>query len=161
MKSCIHSLLLANFEATIGCIPCTIGCLPEDWQVPINTMIEKKGTGDNVADSQIISLAEGDFNYNNKTLARELLQCAEENNVLPVEQYGSQHNHKAISQAISKKLLCNASHLLRKPITLCSNNAKSCCNYPMQQQRQVLLRLNSPFSSKCSDAKNRNASATT
>ena len=34
---------------------------------------------------------EVEFNFKNKLMARELLQCAEENNLLPDEQCGNRH----------------------------------------------------------------------
>jgi len=60
---------------------------------------------------------EANFNYNNKTLAWEVLRCIEQNRMLPIEQYGSRHGHSAIVQASNKKLLHDLTLLLRKPFS--------------------------------------------
>ena len=85
MKSYAYSLALSSFEVTISYIPYAASYSPNNWQVSINTMIEKKGKGNRVGDLSTINLIEVDFNFNNKVLARELLKSIEENNLLPKE----------------------------------------------------------------------------
>ena len=77
LKAIASSKLLSNFEATIYYIPYKIGYSPSDWKVAINTMIEKKGKGNQVSDLRIINLMKADFNFNNKTLAKEVLRYGE------------------------------------------------------------------------------------
>ena len=52
--------------------------------------------------------------------------CAETNNLLQPEQYGNRKNKRAILHAVNKRLLYDTVQLQRKPVVLCSNNAKSC-----------------------------------
>jgi len=48
-------------------------------------MIEKNGKGNHVYDLRIINLIEADFNFNNKTIAKDILLCTERNKLLPKE----------------------------------------------------------------------------
>ena len=52
-------------------------------------MIEKKGKGNQVGDLRTINLIKVNFNFNNKVMAKELLNCVEKNNLLPNKQYRS------------------------------------------------------------------------
>ena len=52
-------------------------------------MIEKKGKGCKVTDLKTINLIEIDFNFNNKIMARNILNYPEKNHLLPIKQYGS------------------------------------------------------------------------
>jgi hypothetical protein len=117
-------------------------------------MIVKKRKKNKVRDLRTINLIEVNFNYNNKVLAWKLLRCIEENGLLPKEQYSSRHGHKAISQAVNKKLLYNASHLEQKPLALYSNDAKLCydriihsvASLVMQRMGMLLPPIKSIFS---------------
>ena len=66
IKVCAQKKLLANFEATIYHIPYSIGYSPEDQQIAMNTMIKKKGKGNQVGNLRTINLIEANFNFNNK-----------------------------------------------------------------------------------------------
>ena len=59
-------------------------------------------------------------------MARDLLECAETNNLIPAEQYGSRKNYRAIDQVYNKRLLCDLNHLQRRLMILYSNDAKLC-----------------------------------
>ena len=112
MKTYSQSQALLDFEATIYHIPYRTGYSPKDWRVLINTMIEKKGKGNRVRDLRTINLIEVDFNFNNKIIAKELLTCMEQNNLLPNEQYGSRYSYYTAKQAVNKKLLFDLAYLL-------------------------------------------------
>ena len=126
MKACSLSLPLSNFEATVSHVPYCTGYSPEEWKESVNTMIEKKGKGNKVGDLRTINLMEAGFNFNNKTMTRDILYCAERNDLLPKEQCGSRHGHCASKQASNKRLLFDLAHLLRRPLGVCSTDAKSC-----------------------------------
>ena len=65
---------------------------------------------------------EADFNFNNKIMARMVIKCIEENNLIPKEQYRSRKLHKVIDQVANKCLLYNLAYLQRRPMILYSNN---------------------------------------
>ena len=81
--------------------------------------------GNKVGNLRTINLMEVEFNFNNKVMARDLLYCAEENNVLPDEYCGSRYGHCAAKQAVNKKLLFYLALLSRRPLVVCSNEALS------------------------------------
>ena len=94
MKVCTMLSLLSDFEVTVGYILYAIGFSLNEWRTSINTMIEKKGKGNLVKDLKTINLSEVDFNFNNKIMARIIMNCAEVNNLLPKEQCGSRKLHR-------------------------------------------------------------------
>ena len=126
MKAYAFSTALSNFEVIISHIPYSTGYSLQDWKTAINTIIEKKEKGNQVGNLRIINLIEADFNYNNKKIARDVLWCCENNKFLPREQYGSHHGHNTVIPVCNKKLLFDLAHLLQKPLTVYSNDAKSC-----------------------------------
>ena len=63
-------------------IPFTIGYVPQDWKIAVNAMIAKKGKDNLVKDLQTINFMEADFNFNNKVMARLIINYAEENKLL-------------------------------------------------------------------------------
>ena len=52
-----------------------------------------------------ILLYEADFNFNNKILAKRMIQTAEEAQILAPEQYGSRNKMSAIECALNKRLM--------------------------------------------------------
>ena len=69
---------------------------------------------------------EADFNFNNKAIGRDVGDCAERDNLLPKEECGSRKRHQSRHHGLNKRLLYDLAHLQRKPMILCSNDAKSC-----------------------------------
>ena len=126
MKACAKDNDLAAFEATMCHIPYATGYSPEEWKTSVNCMIEKKGKGVEVTNLRTINLMEPDFNFNNKTMGRTVGKCAEKNQLFPKEQYGSRKAHEARNHGNNKRLLYDKAHLQRRPMIVCSNDAKSC-----------------------------------
>ena len=126
MKACGRDDTLANFEATMCHIPFATGYSPDEWKTSINCMIEKKGKGVEVENLRTINLMESDFNFNNKVMGRTVSDCAERNKLLPKEQYGSRQQHQARHHGINKRLTYDLAHFQRRPMIVCSNDAKSC-----------------------------------
>lgn len=126
MKACTKSQLLSDFEATICHIPYATGYSPEESRHSLNNMIEKKGKGNLVNDLRTINLLESYFGFNLKVMGRTTSACTEHNLLFPKEQYGSRKLHQAIKHAVNKRLLYDLSHFQRRPMILCSNDAKSC-----------------------------------
>ena len=69
---------------------------------------------------------EAEFNFNNKVMGQEVGACAENNKLLPKEQYRSRKEHQACHHGLNKRLLYDQVQFQRRPIILCSNDAKSC-----------------------------------
>jgi len=89
-------------------------------------MLEKLAGNCWVEKLRIIMLFEADFNNNNKWLGRALMNQAEEQQALAVEQYGSRKGKAAGIQFLNKHLFYDYIRTMRKPAALCSNDAKSC-----------------------------------
>ena len=126
MKACAKDDVLAAFEATMCHIPYSTGYSPKEYQTSVNCMIEKKGKGVEVENLRTINLMECDFNFSNKVIGREVGKCAEENKLLPKEQHGSRKDHQARILGTNKKLIYDLAHFQRRPMIMCSNDAKSC-----------------------------------
>ena len=91
VKVCTKDKICADFEATMCHIPYATGCSPPDWKTLFDTMIEKKGKGNKVTDLC--------------TINQHAREYAEQNNLLPKEQYGSRQYLKAILHAVNERLL--------------------------------------------------------
>ena len=71
---------------------------------------------------------EVDFNFNNKVMAKIIMDCTEQNNLLK-EKYRSHKEYRAIYQAINKQILYDIVHLQCRPMILYSNNVTSCYDW--------------------------------
>jgi len=89
-------------------------------------MLEKTVGDFNVEKLQIILLFEADFNANNKWIGRAIMFCTKDAYLLAEEQFGSRKYKSAIHQCLNKQLFYNLVRFQRRPVTLCSNDAKSC-----------------------------------
>ena len=67
---------------------------------------------------------ETDFNFNNKILARDLIQFAEKGDNIPREKYGIRKGIKSIMHTVNKQILYDVIHLQQKPDIFCINYAK-------------------------------------
>ena len=83
MKACTQLEYLSDFKATMAHISFATGYTPQDQKIAVNTMIAKKGKSNLVKDLRTINLMEANFNFNNKVVARLIMNCAEENKLLP------------------------------------------------------------------------------
>ena len=68
---------------------------------------------------------EADFNFNNKVMGKDAAASAERNLLFPKEQY-ARKGHRSNHHGVNKRLLYDLAHLQRRPMILCSNDAKSC-----------------------------------
>ena len=73
-----------------------------------------------------ILLYEANFNQNNKKLGRDMMYTAEQLQVVAKERYGSRKNKAAIEQCLNKRLTFDLTRQLKRPLAMCSNDAKSC-----------------------------------
>ena len=81
-----------------------------------------------------------EFNINNKKLGREMMQHAENNNVLPPEQYGGRKQHRAVIAALNKRLTMDLLRMRRQSGALCSNDAKSCYDRIVHSFASIAMR---------------------
>ena len=82
IKACAFSILLSNFKVIVYHIPYCTGYSLDNWKIAVNTMKEKKGKNNRIGNLRAINLIEADFNFNNKTMAKEILLCAKRNRLL-------------------------------------------------------------------------------
>ena len=99
VKARVSSPRLADFEAIISQIPCIARHARAEWKRAVNPMIENKGKGNKVRDLHKLNLIEANFNFNNKVIAKTMLECAERNGTLLPEQHGSRKGLRATSLA--------------------------------------------------------------
>ena len=78
MKVCTKLDYLSEFKVIIEYIPFTTGYSPRNWKISINVIIQKKGKGDWVQDLYIINLIKVGFNFNNKVIAKIIMEYAEQ-----------------------------------------------------------------------------------
>jgi len=83
---------------------------------------------DNITKLYIIVLFEANFNNNNKWLGRAVMKSVESHGLMAIKQYGSRKSKAAGSQCLNKWLFFDLFWFLRRPVVLCSNDAKSCYN---------------------------------
>ena len=75
---------------------------------------------------RIILLFKADFNANNKWLGQAVMMNAETLELLADKQYGSWQHKAAILQCLDKGLIYDILWQGKRPVALCSNDAKSC-----------------------------------
>lgn len=108
---------IANFMAAHLSIPWKRGYSYQRW---------RKANSLRTSDLRTIVLLNSQFNVGNKVLARRLAQVAEQNKRFAVEQHGSRKHHRAIEQAVNKRLTFDIAYQQRRPLALCTNDLKSC-----------------------------------
>ena len=59
----------------------------------------------------MINLMETNFNFNNKVIAKILIEYDERNKLLLAEQNSSHNSYRVIHQVINKRILCDFSYL--------------------------------------------------
>jgi hypothetical protein len=89
-------------------------------------MLEKKKGNFRVDKMRAILLYEANFNQNNKKLGRDMVYTAEQLQVVAKEQYGSRKHKAATEQCLNKRLTFDLARQLKRPLAMCSNDAKSC-----------------------------------
>jgi hypothetical protein len=125
-KTCALNHQISNFESTMAHIPYVTGYAPREWKVGVNIMIYKKANLDRVDKLRTIVLKEADANFNDGKLGKDMMNHAEQHDMIAKEQYGSRKGHCSIDHAVNKRLTFDLFRLYRSPGALCSNDAKSC-----------------------------------
>jgi hypothetical protein len=91
-------------------IPYISGYSPVRWQKGIDVMLERKI---------------GNFRVD-KLRDSPLMYTAEQLQVVAKEQYWSRKHKAAIEQCLNKRLTFDLARQLKRPLAMCSNDAKSC-----------------------------------
>lgn len=107
-------------------LPFKYGFSPDRWKQGIDVMLEKKKGVRQVNKLRAILLYEADFNQNNKLLGKLMLEQAERNGAVAVEQFGSRNQLSAIDQSLNKAFSFDIWRQNQQAGALCSNDAKSC-----------------------------------
>jgi hypothetical protein len=110
----------------MGHIPHVSGYSPVRWQKGIDVMLERKKGNFRVDKLHPILLYEANFNQSNKKLGRDMMYIAEQLQVVAKELYWSRKNKAAIEQCLNKRLTFDFARQLKRPLAMCSNDAKSC-----------------------------------
>ena len=69
------------------------------------------------------------FNFNNKVMGKVVGNYADNNNLIPKEQYRSRKQHQARNQGVNKRLLYDLNQMQQRPLIVISNDAKSCYDW--------------------------------
>jgi hypothetical protein len=107
-------------------IPYISGYSPVRWQQGTDVMSEKKKGNFRADKLRAILLYEAEFNQNNKKLGRDMMYTAERLQQVAKEQYGSRKDKAAIEQCLNKRLTFDLARQLKRPLAMCSNDARSC-----------------------------------
>jgi hypothetical protein len=126
MKAGARSKLISMIECSLTSIPLQTGYVPRCWRHCLDVMILKKAGSTDLGSQRTIVLFPMDCNYAFKHVGRIMMQNAERAKVLAPEQYGSRKHHKATDLALNKTLTYNIPRQLKRPGSMCSNDAKSC-----------------------------------
>ena len=122
MKSDTLSPVLYHLE----CTPLISGFSPSSWQHATDVMIEKQPGNFLTTKLRAIILYDCVANHAFKQVGRAMMNHAENLNAVAVEQGGSRRHHRAIYLALQKRITFDLSRQYKRPLALCSNDAKSC-----------------------------------
>ena len=117
---------VADVDASLASIPYLVGFSPSQWQEAADVMIPKKKTSRHIQKLRIIVLFDAMFNMVNKRIAREMIQRAQQLQLLPNEVYGGVPGRSATTCSLNKVLALDLIRIEKRQATLCSNDAKSC-----------------------------------
>jgi hypothetical protein len=125
MAACTHNEL-SRIEQQMANFPLKSGYSPRRWQQGIEVMLLKQANNFYINKLRAILLFEADFNHNNKRIGRCLMQHAEENQWIALEQYGSRKQVSAIDHCLNKRLSFDIIRQYKHPAAICVNDMKGC-----------------------------------
>ena len=97
---------LSEIHALFTELAVTGGAPLSRWAQGLSCMLEKEAGVIKVNKLRAILLMEADFNFfNGLMFAKRMMQQVEQRDAMPVECYGSRHNHEAIEVAINRRLV--------------------------------------------------------
>ena len=118
--------ILTTFETVLLNIPYQTGYSPSRWKNALDILLRKESNSLDLHNLRTIGLLEADFNFFCKYLGKWAMDKAANFGQLAKEQYGSCKGHKAIDQALNKRLAVDMAALQRIALVLCSQDAMSC-----------------------------------
>jgi hypothetical protein len=139
MKVGATSEYIAAIEHALVSIPLISGYSPRWWKNFLDVLILKKSGAKHLNSLQTIVLFPVDCNFAFKHVGRKMMKIAELSNSLAPEQYGSRRHHRAIDLAVNKTLTFDILCQLKRPGTICSNNAKSCYDLIGHTQASIAM----------------------
>lgn len=128
MKAGATDDTISELECEMINIAMKSGYSPECWRYLLDVMILKKIGITHLSSLRTICLFPVDCNSSSKHIGHEMIKIAEATNSLAPEQSSSRRNHRAIDLAVNKALTYDLLCQLKRPGTICSNDARSCYN---------------------------------
>jgi hypothetical protein len=104
------------------------------------TLVEKLRT---------IVLFQGDFNYLSKYIGRHMMKDGEAYEQMVWDKYGSREGKNVIEQALNKVLSFDLIRQARMDATICSNDAKSCCDMIVHAIAYIIMQHQNFPASAC------------
>jgi hypothetical protein len=131
---------LAIFGASRRSIMYNSGEAYPRWNDGVDVML-LKASGDTRAHKlRTILLLEAHFNMNNKKLAREGMWSGEKAGCIASEQSGGRTDHRANETCLNSTLILDDSRFRRKPMAICSNDAKGCFDRIVHSVAMICMR---------------------
>ena len=121
-----HDAEVTKVDNLLAAIPLQAAFCPQLWTKAVDVMIPKKQTSINVEKLRIIVLFHAMYNMVNKRVGRSMVQRAHDQQLIPLEAFGSVPNRQANVCALNKALVNDILRQQRRPAALCSNDATSC-----------------------------------
>jgi hypothetical protein len=148
-KAGSFSVTIMEMEALLTDIPLQTGYSPLRRRVAIDALLLKKVGVTLVEKLRKIILFQGDFNYLNKYIGRDMMKDGEAYEQPAWEQYGSREGKNAIDQALNKVLSFDLIRQARMDAAMCSNDAKSCYDRIVHTIASLLTQQQNVSASAC------------
>jgi hypothetical protein len=126
IMAAVQDTTLADRFRQLEIMPLLMAHSPKSWRTCHNVLIEKKPGVYTVDKLRPIVLFDVVANHAYKHLGRCMMSLAEAHGIIAPEQAGSRKLFQASYVALNKMLTYDISRQLRKPMALCSSDAKSC-----------------------------------
>lgn len=117
---------LAKLLADIVSIPLMSGMSPEQYQMMIVCLLEKKKDVIRVDKLRLIFLLDALFSCSCRILARRSALQAEKHNLIAFEQFGSRKRKDALLLSIQFRISMDITTQLRQPLSVVCNDLASC-----------------------------------
>ena len=125
-KCTVHNKSLTTFETLLLNILYQSGYSPSRWKNTLDILLHKKPDRTDLINLRSISLLEADFNLFYRYFGKWAMSKFIDFQYLAKEQYGSRKGHKAIDQALNKRLFINMTALQHTAFVPCYQDIIAC-----------------------------------
>jgi hypothetical protein len=140
---------ITELYALLTDIPLQTGYYPFRWCVAIDALLLNKAGVTLVEKLRTIVLFQGDLNYLNKYIGRNMIKDGEAYEQLAWVQYWSHEGNNAIDQELNKVLSFDLIRQARMDAAMCSNDDKSCYDRIVYSISSIIMRQQNVPSSAC------------